>query len=131
MKNAMTAVLMFAMVGLSACATTRTSSQQSETASQKLILEDQQAIEKADRKYKDTVLKNGESSNEAVKAKTNLDNAKNKLAADEMHVQQLQKIHASEAAASDGSAAPAASQTDMSGRTTTTTTVTTTPSQQQ
>ena len=76
MKNIATGMLLFAMVGLSACAmTNKTSGERSAQASQKLILDDQRDIEKADAHYKDIVLKHGESSDEAVKAKTQLDNA--------------------------------------------------------
>jgi hypothetical protein len=108
--NITSGLLVLAMVGLSGCASWGRHS--SADASQKLLLNDQRDIEKREARYKDAVLKHGESSDEAVEAKTEWDNAKNKLAADQIHVQQLQNIEARQ-----------------NGGTTTTTTVTTTPAQ--
>jgi hypothetical protein len=63
-------------------------------AGQNLLIEDQKKIEEANAAYKDAILQHGESSDEAVKAKTALDNAKNNYMADQTHVQQLQRMEA-------------------------------------
>ncbi len=106
-------------LGISGCATSPKKG--SPEAGQQLLKDDQAAVNKADANYKDNVLKHGEPSREAVKAKAELDNAKNKLAADEVHVQQLQTIDGAST-----STTPMGAQGSGKG-TTTTTTVTTTP----
>ena len=95
----MNTILMGALVvlmGLSGCSTSKPSTVTSAEQGQKLLAEDQRAIEKAEAEWKEAVLKHGASSDEAVKAQTALDQAKNKLAADQTHVQQLQQIEARE-----------------------------------
>jgi hypothetical protein len=68
-------------------------------ASRKLLQSGEKEIAAAETNYKATVLKHGESSNEAVKAKTEWNEAKNKYSANQTHVQQLQAIDAAPAPA--------------------------------
>ena len=63
-------------------------------AQENLLQKGEQDIARAEAKYKEIVLKHGESSIEAVQAKTDWNEAKNKYAANQTHVQQLQRMDA-------------------------------------
>jgi hypothetical protein len=97
MKSFNTIIASLALFGLIGCSTTtasRNGEKGSAQAAQRLLTDDQNALAAADAEYKDSILKHGEGSDQAVKAKTAFDNARNKYIADQQHVAQWRRVQA-------------------------------------
>lgn len=69
-----------------------------------VLSNDEMEITKAQTRYQDAVLKHGEGSDQAVKAKNEWDKKKAQYAADQVHVQQLQRMDSEPRPAVDPSA---------------------------
>ena len=130
MINTFTAIAIFTLAaGTTGCAMFHHSpAKGSDKAGQELLTEDQAAIQNADANYRDTVMKHGQNSAEGVRANGILENAKNKYAADQQHVQQLQQLNNVQTNPGDSTTAPAAAspQSNAGGSNSTTTVTTTT-----
>ncbi len=104
MEFKLTGIVVAAAVGLSACSMFQKNAPKgSPEASTELLREGEKKIAEAEAHYRDVVLRHGESSNEAVKAKTQWNNAKNKYSANQTHVEQLQRMDSEQRPAVDPS----------------------------
>ena len=105
MKFKLAGMIAVAAISLSACSMfQRSPAKGSPEARTQLLRKGEIEVAKAETHYRDVVLKHGESSSEAVQAKTDWNDAKNKYAANQTHVGELQRMDSEARPAVDPSA---------------------------